>query len=59
LLAVVIASFGLPLSSLGIIIAKMTKNRKLAFFLPVIAIIVVALMSMVFLRWQYPENPWF
>lgn len=59
IIAVVIASLSLPISSMGLLTAKVTRNRQLAFAVTIASFMVIGLITVILLRWLYPENPWF
>lgn len=59
LVAVVVAAFALPATSLGVYISSVTKNRRLGILLPVVILLVVGLVSFVAFLYFKPDNPIF
>jgi hypothetical protein len=44
---------------MGILIAKIKKNRRMAILIPVIFLVMVTIIAAVVLKWRSPESPWF
>lgn len=59
IIAVVIAAFSVPVTSIGVFLAKITKNRRLSLQITVLIAVLLIVISAILLRVLYPNNPWF
>lgn len=59
LIAVVVSAFTLPTAAIGVFIAKVTKNRRLAWGIAIGILLLTALIAALILKGKNPNNPWF
>jgi len=59
LVAIVVAAFGIPATSLGVLISKITRNKKLAIIVTLVFILLIALSTAIVFKIANPNRPWF
>ena len=59
LIAVIVSAFSIPAASIGVFIAKITKNRRLAWGIAIAILLVITVSATFILKWKNPDNPWF
>lgn len=59
LVALIIGTFSVPVVSVGVMLAKITKKNKLAFISSCILLLLIGIIAAVVLRLTHPQNPWF
>jgi hypothetical protein len=59
ILAVIVSAFVFPVASFGVLLGKITRNRKLALAVTGTAILIITGAAIVVLKLVYPANPWF
>lgn len=58
LIAVIVSGLSIPAISIGIFIAKIKKNRRLAIVIPLLLVLTISFVMALILKWKFPENPW-
>ena len=58
MLAVVVSVLTVPAVSMGILIAKIKKNKRLAIMVPLISLVILTLLAAAVLYWRNPGLPW-
>lgn len=59
LIAIVVGAFSVPVTSLGLILGKLTKNYPRMLIVSFLILCIIAIITTLILRKLYPLNPWF
>lgn len=59
MVAAIISGLSVPIVSFGILIKIFTNNRKLAVKLTILLFVLTVLLSIIIMKWKYPDNPLF